>query len=71
MTSTAIGAVILAAVLTTSGWLIKLLIDIRSSLSLIQYQVKELRDRVEEIEQRALHIETLRIKPAPRSPTSP
>lgn len=61
MIPTAIGAVILAAVLAAAGWIIKLLIDIRSNLSLIQYQVRELQDNAVNV-RKALDVEALKVR---------
>ena len=51
----------MAAVLAAAGWMIKLLIDIRSNLSLIQYQVRELQDNAVNV-RKALDVEALKVR---------
>lgn len=63
MTSVATTAVFVAAMLAAAGWVIKLLIDIKSNLGLIQYQVKELQSHAVEVK-KALGVEALKVKTA-------
>lgn len=63
MSWVAITAVFVAAMLGAAGWVIKLLIDIKSNLVLIQYQVKELQDHAVEVK-KALGVEALKVKKA-------
>lgn len=60
---TTLSAVILAAVLAAAGWLIKLLMDIRSELVLVRYQVKRLERRARKVK-KALSVEALKVKRA-------
>ena len=63
MIDTTLSAVVLAAVLASAGWLIKLLIDIRSELVLVRYQIKRLERGAKKVK-KDLDIEALKVKRA-------
>jgi len=63
MIGTTLSAVVLAAVLAAAGWLIKLLMDIRSELVLVRYQIKRLERGAKKVK-KALDIEALKVKRA-------
>ena len=69
MIDTTLSAVVLAAVLAAVGWLIKLLMDIRSELILVRYQIKRLERGAKKVK-KDLDIEALKVK-RPRAPPGP